>query len=399
MNKKLIAFLLIGFAFAMPAHAINVVSGARGWWGYDGGNGTNGTAGDFIIAGAIGKTGSHGTHSDEWAVVGMIANTIVEHGGYFCPYQLQCANKRKKKRSWTMYYHPNGYSTNKCAWLCEPGYSGTNCLSQTSTPTACDMTPQNTSAGGKFSGISLKTSGGDANQKEWEVSGFNAWGSDPECDVILGVVKYLEHGVIAGPVQVCCGRDNWKSIDSFVSTVAAATGQQKLLCASGYTANAAGNDCEPINADMCATQNFTFCANFDRSGYNSTLHTLEQNGSCYKYFCSEPNKAFPSAGNTACEDCATGVKGGPSPNNGVCVKCETGQAFNKKTGACESAAAYTKIDLQYGKGKTKNNTNVNDQCWTKTTPEEYRACVDGKTYVPTDTARSTGTSSARVARR
>lgn len=381
MNKILVAFILMGFAFTMPANAINVASGARGWWGYDGGTGTNGSAGDFIIAGAIGKTGSHGTHGDEWAVVGMVANTIVEHGGYFCPYQVQCANKYGKKKTWTMYYHPNGYSTNKCAWLCEPGYGGTNCLSQTSTPARCDTTPQNTASGGKFSGISLKTSGGDANQKEWEVTGFNQWGSDPECDVILGVIKYLEHGVIAAPVQICCGRNNWKSIDSFVNTVAAATGSQKLLCASGYTANAAGNDCEPISADLCATQDMTFCANFPRNGYNSARHTIETTSTgCVKYFCAETGKAFPSLGSTECEECSTGVKGGSNPNNGVCVKCDTGQYFDKTSGSCMSADAYTKTDMQYGKGQTKNSTDVDNQCWTKTTPDEYRACVEGQEY-------------------
>lgn len=379
MKKFLIVFLLFGFVLDMPAYAINVATGARAWWGYDGGTGTNGTAGDFIIAGTVGKSGTHGTHNDEWAVVGMVANQIVEHGGYFCPYQVQCANKRKKRRAWTQYYQPNGFSTSKCAWLCEPGYSGANCLSQTSTPARCDMTPLNTGSGGKFSGISMKTWGGDENQREWEIVGFNQWGDNPETDVILGVVKFLEHGVIAGPVQIRCGRDNWKSIDSFVESVNAATGTQKLLCATGYTANSAGSDCVPISADACATQDMTFCANFPRDGYNSTLHTIDDDtGGCVKYFCSESGKAFPSLGSTECVECSTGIKGGPNPNNGVCVTCETGQAFDKKSGACVSAGAYTKTDLQYGKGKTKNSDeDVEKQCWTKTTPEEYSDCVKG----------------------
>lgn len=374
MKLRWLAIFFTVLTFAVPANAINVVTAARGWWGYDGGSGTNGSAGDFILAGGLGKGGQHGTHGDEWAVVGMVANTIVEHGGYFCPYQIQCANKRKKRKTWTMYYHPTGYSRVGCTWLCEPGYGGHNCASQTTVST-CDTKNYGTGSGQKFNGLSLKTSGGDADQKEGEVSGFNQFGSDPEHDVILGIVKYLEHGVIAGPVQIKCGRNNWKDIDSYVESVLAATGQQKLLCAPGYTANAGGSDCVPISADLCATQGMTFCSNFDRSKYDSSIHTLEPAGNCAKFFCTDRNKAFPRAGDFTCADCSSGVKGGASTANGVCVQCQSGEYFDKASNSCKSAAAFSKTDLQYGKGMTKNNTAVDDQCWTLTTPEDYRGCV------------------------
>lgn len=378
MKKVLLLFFVALFMVPYSADAINTAPNMWGYWGYNGSTNAGGSAGNFIIAGGIGKSSGHGTWNDEWAVVGIIANKIVEHGGYFCPYQLQCANKRKKKKSWTMYYWPNGFDYSKCAWLCEDGYAGENCQPQTSTPATCDSTTYNTSNGGKFAGISLKTSGGDSNQKEGEVTGFNVWGSDPECDVILGVTKFLQHGVMAAPVRVCCGRDNWKEIDSFVSSVSLADGvKQKLLCANGYKANAAGTDCEPITEE-CKISNLTFCTNFPKDEYNPAIHRLDDTSSdCAKYFCSEPDTAFPALGDTSCVECSTGVKGGANTTNGVCVKCQTGEYFDQDSNSCETAAAYSKSDMQYGKGQTKNTVSLEEQCWTMVDPQDYADCVKG----------------------
>ena len=378
MSRKCTLFVLFTLFCSQTAYAINISAGTHAWWGYDGSTTMNGSAEDFIIAGSLGKGGAHGTHSDEWGVVALVAEKIVEHGGYFCPYQIQCANKKRKRRTWTVYYAPSGFSTSKCAWLCESGYTGPNCLTRTTTPTRCDKTPLNTKTGGKFAGLSLKTSGGDSNGKESYITGFNSWGSDPEHDVILGIVKYLGHGVMAGPVQVKCGRNNWHKIDSYVDSVGMATGNVKLLCAEGYQANASGTDCEPINPDVCNIQEMTFCAGFDRSKYNSSLHTLETGNNCVKYFCTEQNTAFVSNSDTTCAPCSTGAKGGSSTANGTCVKCDTGEYFDKNSNSCISANAYNKTDLQYGKGKTKNsNTKIEDQCWTKVVPDEYVECVKG----------------------
>ena len=188
--KKLVTLFLIVFSLSVisDAGAITVVSGARDWWDYDGSKDTTGSAGDFMIAGSLGMNGTHGTYGDEWAIVAMVAQKIVEHGGYFCPYQVQCANTNKKAKTWTMYYYPNGSSSVGCNWLCEPGYSGTNCLAQSSTPSGCDNKIYTTASGKKFGGLSLKTSGGSSGQKESEVSGFNQCGSDPESDVLLGII-------------------------------------------------------------------------------------------------------------------------------------------------------------------------------------------------------------------
>lgn len=375
MMKKLIVSLLVLCPFVMDsANAINVNTSQAAAWGWQAGSQPQSTYGDFILAGGLQKV-AHGTYDDEFGLVGLIANKIVEHGGYFCPYQLQCANKRKKKRSWTEYYRPTGFNSNKCAWLCETGYSGTNCLPASTTTSYCDTTQQTKTGDGKYAGLKMKTSGGRDGMVESEIIGFEQKGSDPECDVILGVVKFMDHGVIAAPLKACCGRDNWKNVDSFVNSLGI-VGDQKILCAPGYKPNSAQSDCEPIDADACATQNLSFCSGFERAGYDSSIHTIQEDGGCVKYFCSESGKAFASASSTACEECSTGVKGGSNPKNGTCVKCETGQYFDSDAGTCKTAAAYTTIELQYGKGKTKNtNSNVATQCWTLVDPAEYAACV------------------------
>lgn len=374
MMKKLIFSLLILCPFLVDsANAINVNVTYANAWGWQSGATPQSTYGDFILVGGLRKT-AHGTYGDEYGLVGMIATQIVEHGGYFCPYQLQCANKAGKKKTWTEYYKPTGFSTNKCAWLCEPGYSGTNCMQADTTAKHCDNKQQTSSSSGKFSGLSMKSSGERKGMAESEIVGFAQWGSDPECDVILGIVKFMEHGVVAAPIQACCGRDNWRKVDSFVKSLGIA-GKEKLLCATGYKANAAGSDCEPISVDACNTQNTKFCDGFTREGYDSSIHTMQTVGGCVKYFCSEPGKAFASAGSTQCVDCATGIKGGSNPSDGTCVTCQTGKYFSE--GTCKDANAYSASDMQYGKGKTKNSsTTLASQCWTVVDPKEYKTCVE-----------------------
>ncbi len=395
MYKKILTSVLCLVVATTSALAITIDENARTWWGYDGTQMpvTGNDYGEFILAGGLGKRNTHGTYGDEWGVVGMIATKLVERGGYFCPYQLQCANKKKKKKSWTLYFHPNGFSHDKCVWLCEGGYSGTNCETAPNTPVVCDFTPQDPSSVGKFSGLSMKTSGKHNDGKEHEIAGLNQWGTDPECDVIVGITQYLTHGVVARPIQACCGRDNWKSVDSYVDTIKYASGNKKILCAAGFTANAEQTDCVPINAALCETQSLTFCSGFERGQYNSAIHTLAQSGDCHKYFCKDQNKAFPNSNSKECIDCATGIMGGANPANGVCEKCSSGQYYDKDSASCKPAAALTKTELQYGAGKTKNTASLKDQCWTKVTPDEYKDCVFGK-GTDDDAADSRGTEAA-----
>lgn len=378
MKSKIIFFATALALMVDGAFGINITTAGKQTFYPANEPGTNGHAGGFILAGCLGKSCTHGTHSDEWGVVGMIANTIVEHGAYFCPYQLQCANRRGKKSSWTVYYYPTGFSRSKCAWLCQPGYSGPNCMPNQGAPRACDTATHKSTAGGKFSGLSLRTSGGDSEGRESEIHGFAQYGTDPECDEVLGIVEYLDHGVMAMPVVACCGRDKWKSIDSFVNSLDRVNVPPVLLCAEGYTANSAGTDCVPISAEFCAAQNMNFCQAFPREGFKADEHYIDTSSGCVKYFCSKDGFAFTSASDTTCVRCSESVRGGQSAENGLCVQCSVGQAFDSKSGSCVSAAGYTSVDLQYGKGKTRNSSNsLESQCWTKTTADEYVECIKG----------------------
>ncbi len=115
--------------------------------------------GDFVIGGCIGKNCSHGTWGDEYAVIGVVAQQIVEHGGYFCPYQLQCAHYIGARNLDLFIPVHSGNWTDRCAWLCESGYSGANCMPAAQAPAYCDTTSYMPNKDGKYSGLKLKTYG------------------------------------------------------------------------------------------------------------------------------------------------------------------------------------------------------------------------------------------------
>jgi len=397
--KKLFASLLAVFMAIPSAYAIHTNSNVWGAWGY--GDGVKwDSAQDFIIDGCVGQGCSHGTCGDEWGLVGLIALNIVDHGGYFCPYQLQCANERKNKHTWTVYYLPNGYDDSKCVWLCEDGYGGENCEPiPEGRPSFCDPSIFTTEAEGIYSDISLRTDGCGSDPKESTVTGFSSWKDDYgggvlnrkrdvwETDVLLGAIKFLQHGVIAAPIKAQCGRNNWSDIDSYVNTLHAAPDLAKLLCAPGYRANSDGTDCVAINQDVCEIAGMTLCAYFPRDSYTSATHKLYEDteAGCTKYFCSEEGMAFQGVEDPTCVECGIPVKSGSNLVNGTCVSCDTGEYYDSETGTCKPANAYSKTDLQYGLNQTKNTqSDVDMQCWPAKVPEEYVECVKKGYRAPTD---------------
>ena len=400
MYKKYGLFLFWALIAAMPAQAIKISSEGKTLWGYTDRNVSGSLAtSDFFLAGGVGKSAqTRGTWSDEYGGVAAIAVDFAEHGAKFCPYQIQCANKRKEKKTWTMYYFPmiNKKAVtsikDRCVWLCDDGYSGEGCKTAPAEVTRCDTTPLSGVSGARFAGLSMKTGTKSTDQREAEVFGFDQWGGGKqgnksgkntgEADVLLAITKFVEHGVWAQPVKVLCERDNWKEIDSYIKSIDEASGQKKLLCAEGYKPNESKSECVMVNGSICEIsekieENLSFCGGFDKTKYDNAVHYMETVDGCVKYFCIDDNMAFASTTDTTCTECATGVKGGPNPKNGTCVKCDTGEYFDKKDGTCKSAGAYTTTDLQYGKGQTKNTRpEFDDQCWTKAEPSEYEACVN-----------------------
>lgn len=388
--KKLFASLLAVFMAIPSAYAINTDNGV--WTAWDYGDEVQwSNYGEFVLAGGIGKGGTHGTHEDEWGLVGVIAQKIVEHGGYFCAYQFQCANQKKQMKSWSVYYYPNGWTSNKCMWLCESGYGGENCEKLADATDFCD--PQilkPSTEGALFNGLSMKTTGGDADGKEGEVTGFSTWqhGRDHgirrrrdqrETDVLLGAVEFLDHGIIAKPVKLECRADDWKDINSWVESVYASTSDGKLLCMPGYQANEDGTDCVAIDQQICDIETMTLCANFPRDKFESSIHTLvapENTGGCAKYFCTAEGTAFQALNDPTCVECGIPVKDGANLSNGTCMLCDMGEYYDSETGTCKPANAYSKTDLQYGLNQTKNTqSDVDMQCWPAKVPEEYVECV------------------------
>ncbi len=387
MKLRYLYLAFLGMIMASDAMAINLVDNItyEKWMMAVGGE-TFGDAseGAFIVAGALGKGMSPGTWNDESAIVAVVAVEIVEHGGYFCPLQIQCANldqNKYKNSSWTTYYHPSGYSADKCAWLCETGYAGQKCAKQTSylpQSKILDLT----------SGISVKKGGKDAGNIEDQIYAFHTWGfnngqNQNQKDLLLGAVSFTEYGVMARPVSIECDKDGKKS---FVNKVAAYSSlTQKLLCAEGYAANQNNTECIPMTMEMLnlttqVSDQKKMCSGWTEEGYNSAIHNIDATGNCVKYMCKDKTKAFPASGNFECAECAGSIRGGQNPLTGLCVKCEQlGQYFDTKTGECKNAMAFTRIDMQYGKGKTKEtNTKPENQCWTKVSPEDYKDCVFGK---------------------
>ncbi len=388
MKKVLYCLMFFVMCGVRSVWGINGVDGnVAAAWGYSGKTDVSsmGAVGEFIIDGSL-SFASKGSYDDEGAIVAVIAEQITPHGGYFCPYQIQCANARKNKFTWTLYHHPNGWDDgSRCAWLCEKGYSGPGCGQQ--------FYPETTDVGDVITklrnGVTRRTSGGRLNNYEGNVYGFRTWDyywypgvwdDHGEHDIILGAIRFLENGILAAPVQVGCHWDGWKGVNSWVHRADLASNARKLLCKQGYIPNDTNTDCVYATADVLEDLNPVYCGNFPESGFNSALHILRKDESrnCHIYVCRDTTKAFPAAGKTdECVECATSVQGGPNPKDGVCVVCnQSGQYFDTKTGDCKTAVGYSKMDLMYGKRNSKTAKNdVQEQCWTKTSPDEYKDCV------------------------
>ena len=399
MKKYCVSFIACMMVVG-TAGAVSINSSASSWWGYKS-TSASGNASGFILSGRTGKGGTHGTWSDEWGVVGLVAEKIVEHGGYFCPYQVQCANKAKKKRTWTKYFSPNGFRYDQCLWLCESGYAGVNCTKQGEKPLRYETALLNNRTNGLFAGLGIKSSGNDTNERSANVAAFREWGEDPKFVALLGGVRFMEHGIMAAPVMIECGRDNWKKIDSFVKSVSVA-GTTKLLCAEGYKADANNADCIPIVVaeEKVAAQDpqvqekieeEKFCSGFPKDGFKSEMHHKITDGNCIKYFCGDTTKGFASSMDTNCINCSAGIRGGVHTQTGVCVQCSTGMVFDAKANRCVNATAYSKADMIFGKGQTKmTQPDLEQQCWTKTIPSEYVNCVkSGASTVSTARPSST----------
>lgn len=320
-------------------------------------------------------------YTDEYALQMMIALTVNERGAYFCPIQIEGKNKNKGN-AWTEYAQ---ISTAGCVWLCREGYTGVTCDKTQDQVDSCDFEPLR-----RENYASLERVATGANMEE-RVAMF-VFNKKQKCgvsktqehDVVLGIVKWTAsgHGAWVQPLEVRAQRDGWGDMKSWAAIVPLAQSSEMLVCKNGYKPN--GQDCVEIDTQVCMLQKM--CDGW--GAFDETIHRLEpvtKNGeTCYQYKCKEAGKAFVSAQLRTCEECPSDLFTGIA-SSGECVRCEKGKFFSlKAAGNCGDATAYTKLDLQYGKGKTKTTAGeLKKQCWYYSNPEDYKNCVEqGEAFVP-----------------
>lgn len=320
--------------------------------------------------------------SDEAAIRMMVAWDINAHGAKFCPVQIESANKNKGGSTWTEYRLLPG----ECVWLCKAGYTGDGCATEVTDELSvemCDPTPfrrDNYKDVKRVSGSNLEDS-----VRMFAANNYVAcWGNvDQEHDIILAVVGWLDsgHGAKVKQMTVRADRSGYKNMISWAVVYPAGGATEFLVCKSGYKPNAGGTDCVEINAEAC--KRASVCTGGSWNYYNASEHTYKErkdtsgNFECYEYRCSDESKAFRDGGHE-CVDCSSSRRG-PHPSTGICTECPIGKAFDKTTGNCNDAKAYSKTDLQYGLGKTNNSVSADEErCWEKLQHDDYVGCVTGK---------------------
>ncbi len=344
---------------------------------------------------------------DEWGIQMLIVSEANNKGVKICPMQLNGHNANKKD-TW------GGaviLDKNKCVWLCKDGYTGDKCQS--------DTTLANVTACSDFS-LKLDT------YKNLEVSFLagsytfaytitsdtaRCYGNIGEAHyMILGVSELTDSGKGAWvePMTWRVAREGYENMDSWsVVSVIDSSKYKELLCLNGYKINDKGTDCEPINSEFCpeeseasTEENLTeeaMCKGFALKDYEPTIHEIDLQPMnyfdygalfCVKYSCKESGKGFASSSDKSCVECPDN-KGKIDEKTGICITCSSGQYFDKDDGICKTAVAYSKSDMQYGKGETKNTVPLDEQCWLIATPEEYAECVKNDSKRPYSPSNST----------
>lgn len=318
--------------------------------------------------------------ADEYALHMMVAIDINEHGAYFCPIQVEAKNKNKGN-TWTEYAMIG--STTGCQWLCKDGYSGDNCMTAPAEITRCNPTEFKRD---NYDSLNRVASGANI---EDDIAMFFRGKKDgcdmngkQEHDGILAITRWAPggHGAWVQPLVVRAQRNGWDNMHSWPAVYYYTGAKEQLVCVEGYKPNVGGTDCVAVSENLCTEAKLAP----GWTGFNKTLHkfVIPKGKSLVEFRCKGENMAFASATDHSCVECITSLRVGVSQVDGTCVECEAGKVFNSNATTadayCGDAYAYTKTDMQYGKGKTKNDVeNVKEQCWTMTETDDYRACVMG----------------------
>lgn len=384
------------FMIIMPictAMAGTVSDDIKKAWNYYSFDIDNGTTDDFMADGGVGeksKTGNwacksfdkeNQTASKGFAAV--VAQKIVEHGGYFCPSQVQCDSRNRGDGQhvvWFSWYNPNGKKG--CAWLCDEGYAGVDCAPVSGvncSDKTYKLTNNDTSAFGAISmyqNYKQKTRKKDCKDMPEKIDSnipYFEVKTNPAKGVVLGVTKFLDHGVIAAPIKLECAHRNKER--AWFNRVSLADGKPRILCAEGY--RPLNDDCIAIDRALCENPTMKFCDGFLSDKYDMTQHTIDTDtvNKCKRYRCTDDTMAFASATDTTCSvKCVTDIKSGVNTKTGLCEKCKTGEYFKEKENKCVDAKKYSKDELQYGKSKRTEDSEITEQCWTMF-GDLYRFCI------------------------
>ena len=345
-------------------------------------------------------------YGDEFAVQLLVAMGHNDRGAKFCPVQVEGKNKNKGN-AWTEY---TAVGENNCLWLCLPGYTGPECATPVTTTdgVTCDATNLDASL---FADLPRVANGPNI---EDQVTMFNrALGNScgvhksQEHDEILAIRRWLpsKHGALAHRMIVRAQREGWKDMISWAAVYPALQSSDVLVCMDGFQPNATKDDCVPIDPVLCCASASdpeecmlsATCPGWDKESFDSgQLKLYYMNSSnCYQFRCSKKGYAFRSAKDRTCELCGTTSRFGASPKDGTCIECEIGKIFDENaaaTGYCANTKSFTKTDLQYGPGQTRNtNFEVDNQCWTKRGPEYFECMgVSTGTETTSDNTESSG---------
>lgn len=325
-------------------------------------------------------------NSDQGANTMWVATKVTKGGAQFCAVRIDARNNDKHDRPWTT-YHRFDSSDDSCFWLCHDGYGGADC-SDNDGDFVCNTTKfddNNNYIKYKFKDKSAIATNVEDSIAMFEYNKYKHCSNDKlrvkeEHDRILAITRWSEdgHGAFVRQMVVRAASKHWKNMNTWPNIYPATNSKDILVCRTGYKPDLNYTKCIEVNATRCAEQNI--CSDFE-SGYNETMHKLQFDESdgkgCYKYTCAEEGKAFASAVDRTCIDCPENLHGGPG-SDGTCLKCPDNEIYVGKE--CATAKRLTKTDLMYGIGKTRNSEkDVKEWCWTRSSIDEYGACINGVT--------------------
>ena len=326
-----------------------------------------------------GTTSMNNGNWDQGVNTMWVATKVTQGGAQFCAVRIDARNNNKHDRPWTT-YHRYDSSDDSCFWLCHDGYGGADC-SDNDGDFVCNTTEFNKTITNKFKDKSAIATNVEDSIAMFEYNKYRHCSNDKsrvkeEHDRILAITRWSEdgHGAFVRQMVVRAASEHWVNMKTWPNIYPATNSKDILVCRTGYKPDLNYTKCIEVNATRCAEQNI--CSDFE-SGYNETMHKLQfdEGKECYKYTCAEEGKAFASAIDRTCIDCPENLHGGPG-SNGTCLKCTDNQIYVGKD--CAAAKRLTKTDLMYGIGKTRNSEkDVKEWCWTRSSIDEYGACING----------------------